>query len=367
MTLAASFFRHSAGPSPAVVAGASACNGVGLNAEQSWAFWRAQLSPFVESPFVCENGEQATMCLDRTLPPRLVGVAREAALVKRALGALKPVLAGLEGTRIAVGVALSGRAPSDHGPLLRALEGALPGPAPLQLHPLGPGGFAKVMAEAAAALSGGTVEAALVGAVDTAHDPARAAALLAEGRLFDGEDTEAPIHGEGAAFLLLLRAELADRLRVPVLAGVEGATMDEEAPPADAPIDGAGLTRALRAHTGSLKKARTQLEWILADVNNEERRTREWLLALPRALAPGGLSTGGRDYFEVAAPDLRTDFLPAVFGDLGAAGIATGLVLAVTAAQRGDPARRNVLAVGSDARNRRGAVLLSLPDGRRGG
>ena len=367
MTLAASFFRPQAGPGAAVVAAVSACNGVGLDAEQTWAFWRAQLSPFVESPFVCANGERATMCLDRTLPAKLVGVAREAALVRRALRGLAPVLAILEGRRMALGLAISGRPAPDRAPLLAALQKAIPGPAPVQLQPLGPGGFARVVADAAAALSSGTLEAALVGAVDTAHDPARVAALLAEGRLFDGEDTEAPIHGEGAAFLLLLRAELASRLRLPVLAGVDAAAMDEEAPPADAPIDGAGLTRALRAHTASLRKARAQLEWILADVNNEERRTREWLLALPRALAPGGLSTAGRDYFEVASADLRTDFLPPVFGDLGAASIATGLVLAVTAAQRGDPARKNVLAVGSDARNRRGAVLLSLPDGRRGG
>ena len=137
--------------------------------------------------------------------------------------------------------------------------------------------------------------------------------------------------------------------------------LDEEALPQDAPIDGAGLTRALRAHTAVLKKARVQLDWILADVNNEERRTREWVLALPRALSPGGLSTAGRDYVEVASPRLRTDFLPVCFGDLGAAAMPTALVMAVTAAQHGDPSARNALAVGSDARNRRGAVLLSLP------
>jgi hypothetical protein len=138
--------------------------------------------------------------------------------------------------------------------------------------------------------------------VDTAYDVERAAALLEEGRLFDGEHPEAPIHGEGAAFLLMLRPDVAARVRSPVLASLEGAVLDEEVLPADAPVDGAGLTRTVRAHTAVLKKARAPLEWILADVNNEERRTREWLLALPRALAPGGLSTAGRDYVEVASP-----------------------------------------------------------------
>ncbi len=64
---------------------------------------------------------------------------------------------------------------------------------------------------------------------------------------------------------------------------------------------------------------------------------------------------------EVASPRMRTGFVPACFGDLGAAAMPTALVVAVTAAQHGDPAARNALAVGSDARARRGAVPLSLP------
>lgn len=359
MTLAASYFRG--GGHGAVVTAVSACNGLGLTAEQTWAFWRAELSPFVESPFVCENGERATMCLDRTLPVKVSGTAREAALVRRALAALQADLAPLHGLRVGVGLATNARRPPAPAAMARELERAL-GTAPaLQLLPLGPAGFGRAMAEAASGLATGTLDAALVGAVDTAYDVERAAALLDEGRLFDGEHPEAPIHGEGAAFLLVLRPDVATRIRSPALATLEGAVVDEEALPADAPMDGAGLTRTLRAHTTVLKKTRVLLEWILADVNNEERRTREWLLALPRALAPGGLSTAGRDYVEVASPRLRTDFLPVCFGDLGAAAMPTALVIAVTAAQRGDPAARNVLAVGSDARARRAAVLLSLP------
>jgi len=359
MSLAASYFRGAS--QGAVVAAVSACNGLGLTAEQSWAFWRAELSPFVESPFVCDNGERATMCLDRTIPVKVSGIAREAALIRRALAALQADLAPLRGLRVGVGLATSARHPPAPAAVARELDRVLGAAPALQLLPLGPAAFGRAVAEAASALAGGTLDAALVGAVDTAYDVERAAALLEEGRLFDGEHPEAPIHGEGAAFLLLLRPDVATRLRSPALATLEGAVLDEEALPADAPVDGAGLTRALRAHTAVLKKARAPLEWILADVNNEERRTREWVLALPRALAPGGLSTAGKDYVEVASPRLRTDFLPVCFGDLGAAAIPTALVVAVTAAQHGDPAARNVLAVGSDARARRGAVLLSLP------
>ncbi len=247
MTLAASYFRG--GGAGAVVAAVSACNGLGLTAEQSWAFWRAELSPFVESPFVCENGERATMCLDRTIPVKISGTAREAALVRRALAGLQADLAPVRELRVGVALATNARHPPAPAALGPELERVLGTATALQFLPLGPAGLGRAMAEAASGLATGTLDAALVGAVDTAYDVERAAALLEEGRLFDGEHPEAPIHGEGAAFLLLLRADVAARLRSPLLATLEGAVLDEEALPADAPVDGAGLTRTLRAHT----------------------------------------------------------------------------------------------------------------------
>jgi len=165
MSLAASYFRGAS--QGAVVAAVSACNGLGLTAEQSWAFWRAELSPFVESPFVCDNGERATMCLDRTIPVKVSGTAREAALIRRALAALQADLAPLRGLRVGVGLATSARHPPAPAAVARELDRVLGAAPALQLLPLGPAAFGRAVAEAASALAGGTLDAALVGAVDS--------------------------------------------------------------------------------------------------------------------------------------------------------------------------------------------------------
>jgi hypothetical protein len=97
------------GPAP-VVCAASAFNAVGLDAHQTWAFWRAQVTPFTESPFICPNGERATMALCRVLSPRLSGDARVIELASRALGELSPLLSRLpERLRCAFGLALPER------------------------------------------------------------------------------------------------------------------------------------------------------------------------------------------------------------------------------------------------------------------
>jgi hypothetical protein len=128
---------------------------------------------------------------------------------------------------------------------------------------------------------------------------------------------------------------------------------------AESPCTGSGLAQAMRTATSGLPASGRRLEWLLGDVTNESYRTQEFQLALPRAIAPGGLDSAGRDVQPVAEDDLRMEFLPMRFGDLGAATMPTAAIIASQAFVRGSPAGRSCLVVGSSVGSDRGAVLLS--------
>ncbi len=128
---------------------------------------------------------------------------------------------------------------------------------------------------------------------------------------------------------------------------------------ADTHCTGTGLAQAMRHALSGLPASGRRLEWLLGDVTNETYRTQEFQLALPRAIAPGGLDSGGRDYQSIAADELQMDFLPMRFGDLGAATMPTGVVLAAQALVRGSPSPRSCLVTGSSVGGDRGAVLVS--------
>jgi len=352
---------------------AAAYNGLAVDAHQSWAFWRAELSPFVESPFVCPNGERATMCLARALGPRLSGAARSVELVRRALGQLPEVDAQL---RVGVALVVSERfAPggAEHE-RLGALERSLADlfhrrwpAATVRILPGGGAGAGQAMLQAVAALGGRSAEVMVVGGVDSAHGADAVEALLAEGRLFDAEAPDRMIPGEGAALLVLTTRELAVRLGWTVRALVEGAAHGTDAAVGreGVPRSGEGLSAVMRALTGQLKKRRLQLEWLVGDLTSEPWRAREWGLALYRALAPGGLDTAGRDFFQIAHDRLRVDQLPECFGDLGAATLPTAVVLATQSFLRGEPSPSRCLLVASSPGPERGAILLASAQQRR--
>jgi 3-oxoacyl-[acyl-carrier-protein] synthase-1 len=313
------------------------------------------------------------MAIAGTLPPECLGAERLALLTRRAWSELQPALAALPGgTRLGVHVGVSERigraAAKPFASHARALETELRSlaepfsPASMALYPHGHAAFAFALKEALAALAGRTIDAAIVGGVDTAYDKDVVDALVAEERLFDQENIDSIIPGEGASLLLLLGPEGQRLARLPSLAQVENvATALEEATLlGDKPSIGRGLSAAMHSIAKALKAERRQLHWLLMDVTNESYRTHEYGLAVSRALAPGGLA-GGRDYFEVAPPRLLQDFLPENFGDLGAATMATAAVLAVQAFQRGAPATKNCMLTGSSVTRERGAVLLSAP------
>ena len=350
-----------------------AYNGLGVDAHQSWAFWRAELSPFVESPFVCPNGERATMCLARALGPTLCGTARLVELMRRALVQLPDLDPQL---RVGVSLGVSERfgAGGPENERLGALERAMadlfhrrsPG-ATVRLLPGGHASAGQAVLQAVAALGARSVDVMLVGGVDSAHGADAVEALLAEGRLFDTQEPDRMIPGEGAALLVLTTRELAGRMQWPVRALVEGAAhgTDPAVGRQDVPRRGEGLSAVMRAMTGQLKKRRLQLEWLVGDLTSEPWRAREWGFALYRALAPGGLDTAGRDFFQIAHDRLRVDQVSECFGDLGAATLPTAAVLAMQAFLRGDPAPPRCLLVGSSPGPERGAILLAASQPRR--
>ncbi|QSQ11620.1 hypothetical protein [Myxococcus landrumensis] len=348
-----------------------AFNGLAFDAHQTWAFWRAEAVGVTEGPFRCANGTRATMISARTLPPRLWGVERMVALVDGALAQLNTPLTGFRGdSRLGLWLGLPERygpeASKAQGAERRRLEGHVKqwcarhaGDAPVIGVPRGHASLAFALAEACAEVAAGQLEAAIVGGVDTYHAPEVMDELMEQSRLFDGENVDSLIPGEGAAFLLVTRARTAKSAGLSLMARVESVGMAQESGSlfSDTPCTGTGLAQAMRAATALQSAAGQRLEWLLGDVNNEPHRIEEFQLALPRAMAPGGMA-GGRDYRPVAVDDLPIDLLPLRFGDLGAATLPTAAVVASQAFLRGAPTATNCLCVGSSLGPDRGAVLL---------
>lgn len=354
------------------IVGAGAVNGLGFDAAQTWAFWRAEATAMAETPFRCANGTRATMVLARTLAPRALGVERMTALALGALEQLLPTLEALKGNGArAMWLGLPERygptARPEHVTEYRRLEQRLKQWADqklggLEIIPV-PQGHASLAcaAEAFSEVAGGRVEVAIVGGVDTYYAPDVVDELLEQERLFDGKNLDSFIPGEGAAFLVLTRPRLAQRQGLSALARVEAVASGQEpgAMFAEAPCTGNGLAQAMRTATSGLPASGRRLEWLLGDVTNESYRTQEFQLALPRAVAPGGLDSAGRDFQPVALDELQMDFLPMRFGDLGAATMPTATIIACQAFVRGSPAGKSCLVVGSSVGRDRGAVLLS--------
>jgi len=354
------------------IAGMGALNGLGFNAHQTWAFWRAEATAMSETPFRCANGTRATMVLARTLPPRMLGGERMEALSLGALEQLLPTLEALRGTKAR---ALWLGVPERYGPgagrehlaeqqrLQRRLEAwCEQHVGGMEIH-LVPRGHASLgcVPEAFSEVAGGRVEVSIVGGVDTYYAPEVVDGLLEQERLFDGKNLDSFIPGEGAAFLLLTRLKLAQRQGLPTGARVEAVAAGREPGTmgAEAPCTGQELAQAMRTALKRLPASGRRLGWLLGDVTNESYRIQEFQQALPRAMAPGGLDSGGRDFQPVAADELQMEFLPMRFGDLGAASMPTGAILAAQACLRGPQVGQPCLIMGSSVGPARGALLVS--------
>ncbi|MBX3276030.1 MAG: hypothetical protein KF729_37610 [Sandaracinaceae bacterium] len=370
MTLEKKYWGGDFGPAPVVV-GTAAFNGLGFNAHQSWAVWRADGSALTQSPFRLLNGEQATMALIRSLPPTEYGVDRLWRILARVLKEIEPQLEAIPGTpRVGMWLAVSHWLAEVNDPWFGRVGVGLAreatrwlaahGGSVAHLLPMGHAGLVDAVRAASEALKAEAIDVAIVGGVDSYADPLVFDILEEEEAIFDQRRTDGFIPGEGAALALLMDEREARSLgRRPTVTIDAIAATDEPATYwSDVPNLGHGLTEVMRTCTARLKHDHRTLDWIFADLTNETYRVREFLVALPRAIAPGGLDTAGATYQEIASPDLVTEFIPDGFGDLGAATMPTALALVSDAFLRGDPDAANCLIVGSSIAERRGAMLV---------
>ncbi len=343
----------------ALVCGSSAWNGLGATPHQIWAFRRAEIAAHAETPFRLADGERATMLAIRTLPPRAQGTERLAPILKALLAPLLAQAAVLgPRSRSAVVLALPERFAEGArpGPAARRLEAVAQAEATgaglepiVQTVPRGHAGAAFALPGVCAALAAGQIDTAILGGVDTYYDADVVDALAAAGRIFDGKNLETFVPGEGGAFLLLARADVARQARWSAGARVEAVAFADEPAAADpdAPVGGEALTCVVRAICDPLESLGRKVDWWLTDVTHERDRVREWQLVLPRATAG------------VCGPDAAFELLPPLLGDLGAATLPTAMALALEGMTRGDPPAQTCLACASSAGPGRGAVLLS--------
>lgn len=348
-----------------VISSVCAFNGLAFTAWQSWAFRRAELTAFSESPYRLANGKRATMAPIRTLHPRASGIERLIPVGRVLFSQLQADLEKLPANaRVGMVLVLPSRMGDAGERIFRRQRAVLEhelAASLIEAHPsrgdqwlsmrslpTGQTGFAEALIESAAALEADVVDAVIVGGIDTGMDPDVVERLLIEERLFDGENLDSVILGEGAALALLTRRDVARQCAWPTLARLRSVAIGHELSTRanEVPCMGLGLSRAAMEATSSLRDARTPLDWWISDMNAEDRRVHEFQLAWPRVAA--GLM----------APTSSLDFLPMHFGELGAATMPTALAIAVEGMRRGAPSARTCLITASDDAHPRGVALF---------
>jgi 3-oxoacyl-[acyl-carrier-protein] synthase-1 len=360
----AHFGQQRSTPAPVIIA-ASACNGLAPSAYQTWAFRRAEATALSETPFRLPSGERATMASMRTLPPRAVGAERLLLIAKQALAPVLVALAGApQGARLALVLGLSERfgagAEAVFSRQRRELEKALGDElqarglkAIVHVEPRGHASWAFGVGQAGTALGAGQVDLAIVGGVDSYYDPDVVDLWVERRRLFDGENLDSFIPGEGGAFVLLAPRDVTRQLRWSALGRIESVAMCLEVSHSltNVPSLSLGLTRALEPVRERLLGEGRTVDWWLSDATSENDRVLELQMALPR------FSAG------VTGPNTLIDIMPPLLGDLGAASMPTGVAVALEGCWRGDPAARTCLVTGSSAGPERGAVLFASDHG----
>ncbi|WP_437615244.1 beta-ketoacyl synthase N-terminal-like domain-containing protein [Sorangium sp. So ce834] len=346
----------------AVMVAAGAVTPIGLRSIDTAFSHRAAAAAMREAPLVDGSGEPITMCFLPTLDPLVTGAQRAALLAARALGeALEKLGPAARGLRMQMTVCLDEhlgqRPPGGEAPAQRlgaelAARGQTHAPElAVKVSTRGAAAAGFALPELCDALGRGAIDAALLGGVHTDYDPARIAALDAAGRIFRPDNLDALIPGECAAFVVLMRPEVARRAQLRDLGQIVGvATAHERARPDndESAFQAAGLTAALRSALAPLSERGLRAGWMLTDLTFETFR-----------------------HFELQAASVRTQHLfcdpqqvesPAQrIGYLGAAAIPLHLAIASEAFARGfAPHPCAVSLAGSDG-GERAVVVVAAP------
>jgi 3-oxoacyl-[acyl-carrier-protein] synthase-1 len=306
------------------------------------------------------------MGLERTLPPTLFGPERAAALLRLALLELtqtcRAAPRGVEPRELSLRVALAlpeiepgaGRSASAQRPLVaelgRLAENQLGAADVRYSPPNGPGGgagAATVLDDAITALERREVDAVVFGGCHTDYDPERVKVLQATGRLFSSENPNAPLAGEGAAVVLLGRADLEGKTGLERRAAVFaiGTARSSLTPWNDASVlaDDA-LARCIEEVCQTLPEE-LGVGFAISDVTTEIFRVRELYHAITRRAAQFV------EPFAIDAPAQR-------IGALGAAALPLSLAIASDMFRRGyAPTPLGLLLAGNDE-GERAAVLV---------
>ena len=344
------------------IVGTTAWNGLGASAYQTWAFRRAELTAFAETPFRGPSGARLTMAHIRSMPPRTPCADRMGAIVNRLLTELlTPVARDLGGARIGLSLGLPERMSTDvrdkrqqkqkrdvEAEAKRAIE-RLGMEAVVEGIPRGNAAFAFGALQVGHALASGALEVAVLGGVDSYYDPGVLESLGEQERLFEGENLDGFIPGEGGALMLVARHDVARRMRWPALGHLTGAAVNDEIGHSfsDIPCMGLGLSRAAIAATEPLRATKSALDWWMSDMTPETYRVHEFQLAWPRAAS------------DIMSPQSTLEHLPTYLGDLGAATMPTGVAIALEGMKRRAPIASAALVTGTSWGVDRGAVLVT--------
>ncbi len=347
---------------PLAIVAAGAITPVGLRAVETAFAWRASMAAMREAPLVDDDGEPITMCFLPTLAPLLTGAERVLELASSALAEAAEDLGPAARTARArvvlvadedLGVKTApGRSPAAWlASELAARARSLFADVSVDVVARGPAGAGRVLPDLEGALATGSIDIALLGGAHSDYDPRRIAELAGAGRLFRSDRLDALIPGEAAAFVALVRPDVARRLRlaertriVAVASAQEQARPDNDA----SAFAALGLTAALRAALASLGDEEARVGWMLTDLSFETFRHFELQAATLRT----------QSFF---CDPQRVDSPAQRMGHLGAAAMPLHLVLASEAFRRGfAPHPRALSIAGSDGGERAVMLLLGL-------
>jgi len=165
-----------------------------------------------------------------------------------------------------------------------------------------------------------TVEACLVGGVDSLVNGVDAQRLSGAGRLHDFDNPQGAIPGEGAAFWLVA----ADSRRADAVARLVGLGIDREADNAlgEKYAVGQGLRRALSAAARTAGCDESSVSFRVSDMNGERYHAWDSTLAASR-------------FYRTPRAALPVWYPASCTGDIGAAAGALSVIFAVTAMTRG--------------------------------
>ena len=356
-------FQHfEAGGRRPWVVGTSTCNALASTPYQTWAFHRAEMTGFVGSPFRLPNGNPVAFARVRTLDPRLIGTDRLLTLAGRALDAIGPVVAKVPPeARVAVALCLpdqtgarAGSARNLHS--RRHIESSIVRAfvergfeVMVRSFASGHAGAGDAILQIGRMLGRSELDVAIVLGVDSHYDPLRLEELFEQEKVLDTEWREAFVPGEAASALVLARPDVARELGMKPLGYIDAVGVNEEVATAknDVGLLGQGLSRPAVRAAKQVAAEGAKIDWWLSDATGEALRMQELQLAWPRAIKIAGSET------------IAVDLLPSTFGDIGAATMTTGAVLALEGLRRGAPEGRFAIVTGSSDGGDRGVILLS--------